>query len=100
MPIALYLTPLFAGLSWAVWRAFGGSLTGRPAPRGPIEPLPIRSRAVLASFAAGFGASGASVRLFGHVSPASELALAAATGILVAGFVRSAVALAAGPRGD
>jgi hypothetical protein len=57
--------------------------------------LHVASRPFLASFLAGFGASGISVRLFSGLSGARATALAVGSGFLVAFLVRAVVGLAA-----
>ena len=86
---------LAAALGWALRAGFPGAVTGRRPPTGPLgTPAPLAAP-TFASFLAGFGLSGASVHAFGRVAPAHQVALAIASGALVAVFVRAAVALAA-----
>ena len=98
MPVVLPLAAALAALSWAVWTGFGAAVTGRPTPEGPLETPRWAAPPLLGAFLAGFGLAGASLHAFGRVSPGHEAALAVATGILFAVFVRSAVAMAAADR--
>jgi hypothetical protein len=100
MPLALSLGALAAGLSWAVWAGFSESVTGTAKRPGPIEPLHVASRPILASFLAGLGGSGLTLHVWGAVSGSRTAWLAVVSGLLIAFLVRSVVSLASDQRAE
>jgi len=88
-----FLACLAAGLGDALFTAFGANLLDRPPASGGSAGTGPSRRVTIEALLAGSGGSGALLTLQGRVELPATLALAAATGLLVAVVVRTTVQL-------